>query len=720
MGSAVSKTPVPHRGKKKKSAEEFVANRLHPVQVEYTYPLGARIDMERDLPLTLEDEDPEDVLDLLSSPPEYEQRLSPVSCSLDSDTITGINPADVQVKFLRKLASRLRKVAREIDFASRSMFGEGGPVSFMGLGLDPDTISRLIETDYDTADNAYSRLMALIDEGFITPVATVPFHILMPTLSHEFEIRLMVRIGMEFYWPMVAKYNKAVAKHHGQKTFVMVFWLPEGGYNARVLEVLHHEFSKRCEAEGIKESHLVLLLDTEQSKEREQDLLMKRWNTLRPSPTTRDVMSIIYKERTFTDWMTQGHPSTKKQLDRTIAKVDAVLRDRGIDHLWSHFEPVVTLLSTFKTCYNFEQKILKLTELKYQPCGPDVFVRRKLAGVYGMGDDEPRRTSLRDNTCWNAYPDTPGSLVRFLGYEEQTGGFTTKRVLGKERPYNQVMPDGTHKKRGGNPIWKPALMASLQAVHRAVVGDPKTFMGGMLELVRDILPYRRVPVQKANIEDFLVMMARVAWKEHFIHHVCSEADIQVGEMALNTLLKDAPDDGDADLSEEDCVVAAMAAHAIYHSYMGLNSTAFAAENLDTRAVYDNVVMMTLAVVHAITAYNWREEPEKAAELFQVFKTELVEFENALERHGLDKEFGIDKKLWRKTIASEVPQESELNVVARAAKRLGAKHLRTMGFRNEFDRRDVAISTSTGHIWSIDIEHLNYKWENTAFCGLPEE
>lgn len=717
--SVLETQPSPKKKGKAKFVEEIRPNRLHPVQVEYSYPIGTRVDMDRALPLDLEEEDPEDVLDLLASPPEYEDRISPLTCTMEASKITGINPVDLEVKFVRKLSVNLKKIAGEIEIASQAVFGERGTVSFMGLMLDPDFIARIIETDYDTADNVYSRLMGMIERGAVTPVATTPFHTLLPLYQHDFEIRLLVRLGLEFYWPLMRKYNRAVAKNTGERYFIVPFMLPEGAYNAKVLQILHEEFVKRCDAEEISPCHLVVMLDSDQSKEREQDALMKRWNTLRPAPTTRDIVTILFKERSFSDWVIQGHPSTKKQLDRTIAKVDAVLRDRGIDHLWSHFEPLSTLLSTFKTCHNFEQKILKLTQLRYQPCGPDVFVRRKLLKSFGMEESEPRRTSLKDNTIWNSWEENAAPMDRFLGYTESGSGFSSKRELAEPRPYEQRLPDGTRKSCPGSQCWKPALMASLQRVHRAIVGEPKTFMGGMLGLMREVLPIRRVPVAMRNIEDFLVSMARVTWKEHFIHHVCSEADIQIREMCQSHLLKDAPADEEVELSDEECAILAVAGHAIFHSHMGLNSTAFAFENIDNRAVYDNVAMMTLAVAHAIAAYKWHGDEEKAQELFNVYNEELLNFEKAYTRHNI-KDFGVSEKVWKQTIASEVPTESELNVVARAARRVGAKHLRLMGFRKEFDRKDEMISTSTGHLWSHEIEHLNYQWENEAFCGLREE
>ncbi|MCC6547654.1 hypothetical protein IT570_10850, partial [Candidatus Sumerlaeota bacterium] len=176
---AVGNGKAPVKSKKKKVVEEFVTNRLHPVQVEYSYPIGVRVDMDRVLPLDLEESDPDELLDMFSSPPEFEDRISPLSCQLNTETLTGINPTDLQIKFLRKLTINLGKIATDIELASKATFGEKGPISFMGLGLDPDTIARIIEADYDTADNVYSRLMELVEKGFITPVATTPFHSLL-------------------------------------------------------------------------------------------------------------------------------------------------------------------------------------------------------------------------------------------------------------------------------------------------------------------------------------------------------------------------------------------------------------------------------------------------------------------------------------------------------------------------------------------------------------
>lgn len=705
--------------RKRKAPQELAPQRLHPVQVEFSYPVGVRVDMDRELPIDLSDEDPEELLETFSSPPVWEDRLAPVTTTFNQEKVTGKNPLEVELKFLHRFTNHLGHLATEMERTNKARFGERGAVSFMGLGLDPDTVVRIIDYDYETADNTYSRIVTLFATGSVTPVGTTPFHTLLPLYKHDFEVRLLVRIGLDFYWPLFKKYNRAHAKNTGEKYFLAVFWLPEGAYSARVLQVLHQEFVRRCEAESISPAHLVLLLDTDQSRESEVEVLMKRWNTIRPAPTTRDTVTVMFREPAFTDWVIMGHPSTKKQLDRTIAKVDAVLRDNGKDHLWAHFEPLGTLLSTFKTCNNFEQKLLKLTELGYQPCGPDVFVRRKLLEIHGMAEEEPRRTLLHENSCWGAWVDGGCSLSRFTGVEDTYGIPGAKPALAPNRPYTRRVIGGTSRMEVGSQCWKPALRGALSRVHRAVVGEPKTFMGGMLGILREITPLERIPTVMRNIEDFLVLYARIRWKEHYVHNVCSEADIQLAEFAREALLKDpSPEDGEPELEDERIIAAGAAAEAIYLAHEGLASTGLAWENLDQRATYQVVAMMSLAVVHAIRVLNWMERPEEGQALFKVFQEELLDFEKAYTRHEIDK-LGVDRKTWDLTIRSQV-EDSPLNVVSRAARRIGAKYLRNAGFRAHFERNDEFTSTTTGHIWSHEVEHENMVWENDVFCGLTEE
>ncbi len=687
--------------------------RLHPIQVDYSYHIGSRIDAEWEFPPSLEDEDLEDVLDLLSSPPSFIERLSPVSFHVGTEAITGKNPSEAMAKYLRSFQRMLQMVAGVVRQVSQDKFRERGTVAFLGLGLCPEMIRRLIEFDYENADNVYSRLVDLMRRGEVCPVATVPFHALLP-LQGEFELRLLIRMGLTFYWPLLTYYNRAVQKILREDIFTMVFWLPEGAFSNKVLEVLHTEFMKKCQESNVAKSHLVLLLETGQAREREHDILMKRWHAIRPTSMTRDHVSMIFRERAFTQWVVEGHPSVKKMLDRTIAKVDAALRDSGIDYLWSHFESLESLLATPKTAVNFQQKVIKLTELGYQPMSPDAFVRRKLLDVYAREEQEPRRCVPMDFTAWSGWEDDPNSLIRWEGVQ-----------MDEERQPVKVDRDRFYMRRDGrdDPVrergpqcWKPALWTALRACHKAVVGDSRTFLGGMLELLREIVPIERIPVQRRNVEEFLVRCSLIFWREHFTQTVYSEADIQLYEIARETLARDCPED--ADIEEEQACVAGMAARAIFLAMEAQRSCGFSVEHLDQRGVYESVAMMTLGFVHAIQAYYWAGKNERAQDIFQVLSQELFDFASAFERQNLAA-LGVTKKDWDEALKSQV-QESDLNVVARASRRVAARHLKRLGFRKQFQDGDSHITTSIGHLWSMEINQPNLHWENEIFCGLAEE
>lgn len=688
--------------------------RLHPVQVEYGYHIGSRIDIESELPPLLDEEDLEEVLDLLSSPPNFIERIAPVSFTVGPETLTGKNPSEAYAKFYRMYQRMLQMVAGVVRQVSRSKFNERGSLAFLGLAFCPETIRRLIEFDYDHADNTYSRLIELVRNGDISPIATVPFHVLLPRMD-ELEIRFLIRMGLTFYWPLLTYYNRAVRRKLGEDLFTATFWLPEGAFSRKVLETLHTEFTKKCEEEGVGKNHLVLLLETGQAREREHDILMKRWHSIRPTNMTRDYVSIVFREPSFTEWVIQGHPSVKKMLDRTIAKVDASLREAGIDYLWSHFEPIETLLSTYKTALNFQQKLVKLTELGYQPLSPDAFVRRKMLEVYAREDLEPRRCTPLDNTAWDGWNDCRNDLTRWEGVSNGNG-IGGKPVVDHNRPYSRRSENGDPVPEPGPQCWKPALHAAFAACHRAVLGETRTFLGGMLQLLRELVPVERIPVQRRNVENFFVRCSLIHWREHFIQTSYSEADIQLMEFAEETLLEGCPDG--SEITEEQACIAGLAARAIFFSFEAQRSVAFTPENLDQRGAYEAVAMMTLAMVHAMLALIWSDKRPEADALFEILKRELHDFESAYDRHDLSS-LGVDKKDWVRAIKSEV-EDSDLNLVARASRRVAARHLRRMGYRDVIPRSDEHISTATGHCWSLEVDQPNMRWENVTFCGLAEE
>lgn len=686
--------------------------RLHPVQVEYSYHLGSRIDVEVDLPPSLTDDAIDDILETLSAPPAFVERVSPLSFEVGTETVRGKNPSDGMGHFFRVFQKTLEMASSVVRDASRTRFKLNAAASFIGVSLCPETIRRLIEFDYDNSDNVYSRFVALVKRGDVTPVATLPFHALAPQLD-DFELRLFIRLALNFYWPLLKYHHRASVKK-GEDLFTLVFALPEGAFTRKTMEVLHTEFCAKCDEENLPKRHLVLLLETGQVKEREIDVLMKRWHAIRPTNATRDYVSILFRDRSFTQWVTEGHPSVKKMLDRTIAKVDAFLREAGIDYLWTHMEPIESLIGTAKTPFNFQQKLIKLVELGYQPLAPDAFVRRKLNETFKREEQEPRRCQPLDGTSWNGWPtDDPNGLRRWEGIIRDEEGRPVR--VDDHRPYTRIDVNGQPRTERGPQGWKPGLSASLRACHKAVVGETRTFLGGMLQLLRELVPNERIPVQRKNVEDFLIRASMIHWREHFIQTTLSEADIQLLEFAQETLAQHC-DDGD--VTDEQACIAGAAARAIFFAYEALHGTTYTPENFDQRLTYESAALMSLAFVDAIRAFRWAGKPDQAAALFAVFERELLQFESAYERHNLAA-LGVEKKDWDEAIRSAIA-DSQYNIVTRAARRIAARYLGALGFRDKITRTDAGLPTSCGHFWSLETGQPNLQWENTSYCGIAEE
>ena len=140
--------------------------------------------------------------------------------------------------------------------------------------------------------------------------------------------------------------------------------------------------------------------------------------------------------------------------------------------------------------------------------------------------------------------------------------------------------------------------------------------------------------------------------------------------------------------------------------------------MDERAFYQNVLMLTLAMCDAIAVYTWLGETENARKLLELIKTELIDFENAYDRHDLA-QHGVTPEQWADSIKSEI-EESPDNVVKRAALRTAARHLRPLGYTKDFTRQDANLTTNVSHIWATESCRENFCYENTLFCGVNEE
>ncbi|HPB29926.1 MAG TPA: hypothetical protein PLB62_00555 [Candidatus Sumerlaeota bacterium] len=684
-------------------------NYLHPIYQEYSYRTGSRIDIARILPNDPGDEDEELLLDMLSEPPRYIERIAPVSIKIGQELIRGKNWTELTVKGFRIFARIFDDITAYVKQTMQDVFKEKGMTPFCAVGIDPDTLHRILELDFELNENTYGKLMELYSRGVIAPSVTTPFHAILPMLKNDFDVRLLVRIGFLYYWPILKAYHEHIREVHGERGFVVCFWLPEGGYSQKVMDIIFEEFMAACKADKIKDPHLAILLDNAQAEGVDNDLLMKTWNVVIRSQKEREFISVIFKDRHFSDWVTFSNPSVKKLLDRSIAKMDSELNEGKVDYCWAHFEDIAALTYTVKAAGNFEQKVIKLTELGYLPLSPDVFIRRKLIRRYGRCPGDPNIVTLKDGTAWSDWHLDNISLGRWEGTLDSNSEY---KLVDENHPYIRVTKDGDVEEPGPQ-CWKLALNRAIEICADAVKGDPETLKGGMLEVLASLVPGKDKAVIHSNVEEFLTRYALLHWREHFLQHNYEEADLQIQEIVNEHLLKGFK----PNLDTQEYAIAAVAAQAYYFCLDARKSTATYWENLDQRAVYQNITMLVLGIVNAIHVHHWRKKQDEAKKLTKILKEELIGFETAYERYNLA-EFGITEVEWRDAIESAI-EDSPMNIVERAARRTAARHLRPLGYRKEFSIDDENIPTNVGHVWSGEVINTNYNWENRIFCGLHE-
>ena len=685
-------------------------NFLHPIFVELSPQVGSRVDIGRLLPVDIDKEDPEFLIEMFSEPPRYTERIAHVSTRLGQELIRGKNWTELMIKCYRIYARIFSHISAYVAQTLQDMFREKGLVPMATLGVDPDTLHRIIELDYELNENTYGKLIDLYNKGIVAPCATIPFHIILPALKHEFDIRFLIRAGLLFYWPILKSYHQCIADVHKEKLFVACFWFPEGGYNNRILQILHEEFSAQCKADGIKESHLIILLDNAQAEERDNDILMKSWNILPLKSDKKDFITVVFKDRNFSDWVTFSNPSVKKLLDRTIAKMDSELNEKKIDYGWAHFENISALTYTIKAASNFEQKVIKLTELGYLPVSPDIFIRRKLLKKYARSPRDTNTITLKENTAWNDWHHDNVSLGRWEGTLDSNAEY---KLVDENHPYIRVTPKGEIEEPGPQ-CWKLAFNRAVDICAEAVIGDRQTLQGGMLGVLASLVSSKEKKIIQQNVEDFILHYSLLHWREHFLQNNYSEPELTIEEIVGGHLLKGLKNK----LSLREYAVAATAAQAYYFCLDARKSSAVFWENFDQRAVYQNVAMLVLGMSNAIHVYHWINQQAEAKKIVKIMKDELIQFETAYQRYNLA-EFGITEIEWKDAIKSAV-DDCSFNVVERAARRIAARHLRPLGYRKEFTLDDENVPTSVGHIWSGEVINSNYTWENRFFCGLHEE
>lgn len=690
-------------------------NLLHPIFHTHSHLIGSRVDLDLELPVDLDDEDIVDLIDDLSDPPKWEERLAPVGVTIKRETLRGRNWTELLARVYGHCARMYTSIMVFVRQTLQNNLRVEDMLPFTSLDIEPDAFNRTIELDYEIGENTYQRLIRMYGKGVVAPVVSMPFHPVLPLLRSDYDRRLIVRIAIEFFWPILRRYHAFMRKAHGDDLFVTSVQLPEGAFTIEIIQLIYEEFVAACDARGVKDPQLVFLLDNRQAIFRDNDQLMKSWNAVRIYEDRNDFAYVVFRDFGFSHWVEMANPSVKKLLDRTIAKVDAGLNDRGVDYAWSHFDDIEALVTSEKSAANFEQKIVKLIELGYVPVSPDVFVRRKLTEDFGAADFEPQVIRLESGTCWSGWDGEHVGFSRWTGLreDEETG----ETVVDKSRPYTRRVKNG-RVTDAGSASWKIGFSRVRDHLVDLAMGDSDELgeedCGGMLGVLAGLVPSDDPDIICENVTKFLVSYSYIYWREHFLQHSeISEADIMLDELARENLGAGCDDE----VEDESIVIAATAAQAYYLALDSYRSCSTHPENFDQRGTYGSALTLTLSLCNAAYVYRWLDREDDEKEIVAAIKEELIDFAGAYKRYDL-KQYGVERKHWDDAIAS-VLEDSKLDLVQRAARRAAAKRLRPLGYKRDFPANDEFLTTSCGHLWKSEIEASNYLWENRLFCGVRE-
>ena len=678
-------------------------NLFHPISHCHIFQHGSRVDLDLSFPANPNKSDINDLLEIFSEHPPFVERLSPVNTIIANQSVNGNNWNDMMVNGYKIIGKIFHNITGYVKQSLQDRFGERGMVPFLSLDIDPDSLHRRIQMDTEKGENTFIRFCDLFYSGIVSPTITVPFQPLLPFLSEDYDVRLLVRIAFNFYTPLCRSYMDFLQEVHRDDNFVVPFWIPEGGFNRRVAEIIYDEFEKKCKEEEITKYHLVFLLDCLQAKDADSDRIMKHWNIMKLKD--KKIVSIVFKNKIFSDWVATSNPSVKKLLDKTLAKVDSDLNRIEIDYCWSHFETIESLTQSPKAAANFEQKISKFVELDYLSVAPDIFIRRKINGLFRKANYEPLVVEIQENTAWSDWHEKL-SLGRWEGTLNSNADF---KLVDGHHPYEIPLKSGKMETKRGYQCWKLGFNMVRNHLTKIVKGDPQTYKGGVLEILYNLCPQKTDAQKRDSVFDFLYKYSYLYWREYFLQHDYTEADLNAESLVEDVLCRDSH----KSLTRLETLIGVMSAQTYYFALDSYRCQATLWENLDQRNMYQNVMMLTLSLVYLIYIYHWTNQKKKVEFIFNEMKENLFTFENVYNKYNLS-EYGITESEWTESLKPEIPN-CDINLVSRVSRRIATKHLLPLNLSG-LDKKDLNLPTITGHIWNGEANNLNFRWKNRFYCG----
>lgn len=689
-------------------------NLMHPIEHSVSRQSGCYIDIHEEYEKGVKKHDSKATYENLSNPPFFIERYSPVSTEVNGENILGTNFTRMMLKAHSKFMELMNEASLQNKILIKKM-GENAFVPYLGIAYDPATLHKALDIEFETGTKIYRNYMHLLESGILNPTITFPFHSILPLLESEYDLKFMIRTGIEFYMPLIKRSHKYAFEKLGEKRFVVGVWFPECAYTNRIGELTAEIFYELAKENGLDRCQLFFMFDAGQSTEQNKDELIKRLNYVKLGKYR---IWAYFRENYFSNWLCFQNPSIKKVLDKTLAKLNTDPQKNIAEYIWCHFFEYDALIHSKKSAINFKNIIVKFFETQYLPLSPDEYLRRKLLKIYLSFNYEPAQTEIVDNTSWVSsatWGDNDYQLTRWSGLrvneDEKTVCDHPKEITRIELDAdNNPIMDGKEIKidsRLVSQCWKIAINSAKQEIIDFIRGDVETGKGGIFDIFAKFVAPENLQEEVLNL---LVAYQKLYFKEHFIYLLNSTFDLKKLITENLTLKKKR-------LAQKDLNAIGFALRSYYMAMEATRSSAVHWENFDNQYVYQASVFMTLSLINLSYSYNLQGMTKEKDAAIKMIEDVLVHFENSYDRYQL-KGYKVLKKEFNETLKPTV-EGTKYNVVTRAARRVAAIHLLREGKCDFLTEKDKELNAYTDHVWNGELHRANIEWEEPNFCSHLE-
>ena len=462
--------------------------------------------------------------------------------------------------------------------------------------------------------------------------------------THTIERHALFDLMLDFYSPLLRRVGEGSVG----------LWLPEAGYSKQTI-VDYFETARRAmvEIDGLPDlaGGTYLLLDARQLSRSVEG--QTAWATLN---LDRGVPVIAREIGLSADFAFGATPPSDFSAEVRDRKADSVLVSSDLE----------SLLANPAQAERFQSIVASLRGEGFNVAPPSPPETRPAADAIEF-------------SSWSDYD------------EHLHGGHTSdSRWTGLRRSDGLVV---SRPHLGGplSQLWKHAFTVAGERVETSI-----------RRAARDVLKEQGVKRPTDALRRLAIAYGRHLFAGHYRRNGYPSSEVEF-PLAAETILR----------GKIDVEAAGFLARGYVMMLMGLRSDPRFWDGPDTRVTFQNIALLSQALVDSAQACSRTGDPSRADRLLRLLRTTLLEF---AEMHGRG-EFaslqGVEgwettDGAWHRSLQSEVPQRSALDVVQRAA----LYSVGERGSRGEgAGRRIAGVVADTGHI----LGEAHGEWENREWC-----